>query len=79
MKYRVFSNDIGLNAYSALATLSAPSLGEAKLDAKRRWSTLPSFHKLKILVLPEDRKDLWPDSITGKIRRAAEVYIVGHK
>jgi hypothetical protein len=78
MKWRVFTNDVGPNAYSALGEISAPSLREAKAEAKRRCSGLIMDNAgLKILVLPDERKALFPDGQTGKIKREARAFIVG--
>jgi hypothetical protein len=77
MKYRIFTNDVGPNAYSALCEVSAESLREAKAKAQIVCRELPSRHNLKVLVIPNDRRDLWPDGKTGKISADARPFIVG--
>ena len=64
MKYRVFTNDVGLNKYSALTEITANSLAEAKKKTAKMH-----FFESKVLVIPNDKRSLWPDGLTGKVNR----------
>lgn len=79
MKYRIMSNDVGPNAYSALAPVEAETLAEAKRKAVRRFGNLPTDpdrrdQTLRLLVIPESRLYLH-DGQTGKIKAEAQQYV----
>ena len=73
MKYRIFTNDVGPNAYSALQDIEAKNLEAAKIEA----AGIAGMYACKALVLPHDRKDLFPNGQTGKIKPEARAFIVG--
>jgi hypothetical protein len=66
-KYRLFVQDVGISGYSGLYDVqAASSLAARKLarDEGRR-------RRAKVLALPHDRRELWPDGQTGEVPRAA--------
>lgn len=68
MKYRVFTNDIRPDQFSAFCFVEADSQGEANDKAHARTRTLPSCgYPFKYLALAENRRDLWPDGRTGRL------------
>lgn len=69
MKYRVFTNDVGPNQFSALREIDARFDDEALLKGVRDCNGLPSG--TKILVLSEQRRDLWPNGKTGRVPKEA--------
>ena len=64
-KYRVFTNDVGLNQYSAYCEVKASSDAEALLKGAKVCLHMPPG--TKILVLSNNRRDLWPHGITGRV------------
>ncbi len=72
MKWRVFTNDVGPNQFSALKEIEAESWDEAL----RKMKPLAKQLRCKVLVAPENRRDLWPDGQTGRIPTEAKRYIV---
>ena len=71
VKYRVFTNDVGPNAYSALRDITAESI----TDAKRKAKTMID-QETKALVLPHTLRHLWPDGISGRIKTTAQGFVV---
>jgi len=69
MKYRIFTNDVGPDQYSCFLVIHADSPAEAERTAKAEiGSYFDKFRrKVKILVIPDDRKDLMPDGKTGRL------------
>jgi hypothetical protein len=72
MRVRYFTNDVGPNAYSALRSENVASIEVGKTRARAVAENLAC----KVLVVPEDRRDLWPNRETGRIPRAALAYVV---
>lgn len=62
MKFRMFTNDVARNRYSALRDCEANTPSAA---LKKTAVGLPAGTKL--LALPYSRPDLWPDRTTGRI------------
>lgn len=62
MKWRIFTNDVGPNQYSALTDVTAPDLQAAlkKIPAGLEKGT-------KILCLPHKAMALWPDGKSGRV------------
>jgi hypothetical protein len=72
MMYRFFTNDVGLNQYSAYAdSVRGLSLQHCEARARRLAAKLGC----KVLLLPHDRKDLWPDKKTGRIPVEAKAFV----
>lgn len=69
MKYRVFTNDIGPGRYSCFCLIDADSDEQAQRIAESRCKGLQNFNgrAVKVLVIPDDRKDLMPDGKTGRL------------
>jgi len=69
MKYRVFTNDVGPDQYSAFCMVDGASKEEAEQAAfiKVRGLQNADGRQVKVLVIPDDRKDLMPDGKTGRL------------
>ncbi len=73
MKYRVFVQDVGRSGFSGVRDINAASPTEAvKPYAFPKGGT--TWHGKKLIALPHDRKDLWPDGKTGEVPREALEY-----
>jgi len=73
LKYAVFTNDVGPNAYSRYSYDVEASKDEAAL--KMAADLVKRFAPVKVLALPHNAKFLWPDGQTGKLKRGvAEKY-----
>ncbi len=70
MKYRIFTNDVGPNKYSCLRVIEARSNDEAARKAALR---IP--FRCKMLVIPDNRRDLGPNGQTGVIPRESQKYV----
>jgi hypothetical protein len=72
MSYRLFVEDIGRGKFSAM--------GIAEVRAKSPQAAIekgfgPSkWNGKRIIALPHDRKDLWPDGQTGDVPEEALEY-----
>ena len=64
-KYRVFTNDVGPNQYSAYCEVKASSDAEALLKGAKACNHMLSG--TKILVLSNKRRDMWPHGKTGRV------------
>jgi hypothetical protein len=73
MMYRFFTNDVGRDGYSAYTDSVA---GESRAQVYARARSLAETLGCKVLVLPHDRRDLWPDRKTGRISVEAEAHVV---
>lgn len=66
-KYRLFVQDVGVSGYSGLydveAANSRAAARLARAEGRRR--------RAKVLALPHDRRDLWPEQYTGEVPREA--------
>jgi hypothetical protein len=72
LKYAVFTNDVGPNAYSRFCDVEASNDENGLQKAAARVS---GFAPVKVLALPHNVKFLWPDGQTGKVKRSvAEKY-----
>jgi hypothetical protein len=73
IKYRIFSEDVGPGKFSAVEEVTAPNPREAILpfctDKKRRL-----WYGQRVIALPDNRRDLWPDSKTGTVPSEALKY-----
>lgn len=88
-KYRVFTNDLGPDAFSGYMDLKASNLLEAKAEALRHTAALTcggnrgvGFFEtwpLKVLVIPHFRRELWPDGETGEIPEGARPFFARNK
>lgn len=65
MTYRVFTNDVGPNAYSALCDITASNQDQACQRAARRAQR---FAPVKVLAMPENKRSDWPNGQTGRIK-----------
>lgn len=74
MKFRVFTNDVGPNAYSCLMSLSAKDQNEANRKARRIAGKLDC----KAVALPESRRELWPDGQTGLLPAESKRLVVSY-
>jgi len=74
LKFRIFTNDVDVNRYSCFGDIEAGSLLDAKQKAFAKTINLPSPHGLKVLVIPHERVDLWPNGLTGKVPSDAETH-----
>ena len=61
-KYRVFTNDVAQNRYSAFCDVDAGTLEAAKVKALAKVN-----HACRVLVLSHYAKNLWPKGRTGEI------------
>lgn len=68
MKYRVFTNDVGPDQYSALREIDAPTLKDALAIAA---SDLGLTKGTKFLCLTRDQAELWPHGFSGRVPAAA--------
>jgi hypothetical protein len=83
--YRIFVEDVGAGLFSAYgsedirATSPLDAIFAGTKIAKdspvgRRWldgRMIPSWCGRRLIALPHDRKDLWPDGQTGKVPKEA--------
>lgn len=68
MLFRLFTNDVGPNRYSALMPARAANQEDANRFALAKAKRLGC----KAVALPENRPDLWPDGHTGELPAAAK-------
>lgn len=61
-KYRIFIQDVGKNGYSGYADTQATS----RREAESQYSHAPA----RIVALPHNRRDLWPDGKTGRLPKS---------
>jgi hypothetical protein len=73
-KYRVFTNDVGPNQYSAYCEVKASSDDEALSKGMKACNYMQSG--TKVLVLSNNRKDLWPHGKTGRVCEESLEYLV---
>lgn len=81
MKYRVFTNDVGPSRFSAYRDVEAPN-DEAALKAAALVCSRLAFRASggKILVLPHDKRGIWPNGNTGAVKAGAvERYLIAVK
>lgn len=73
MTFRVFTNDVdGGRGYSCFASWRGTQERAQQYAAK-----LAAKFQCKVAMLPEDRRDLWPDGQTGRLPIAAKAFVVG--
>lgn len=70
-RYRIFTNDIGPHAYSALRDVVAPTVSEA--IAKGWKGRLPTG--VKVIACDHEQKQWWPDGKTGKLPYGAGAHV----
>lgn len=71
--FRIFVQDVGKTGYSSLDQVRADN----PVDAILPFCTDPrtrTVHGRKLIALPDDRRDLWPNSETGKVSKEALRY-----
>jgi hypothetical protein len=72
LKYAVFTNDVGPNAYSRFCDVEASN---DETGLQKAAARVVRFAPVKVLALPHNVKLLWPDGQTGKVKRGvAEKY-----
>jgi hypothetical protein len=68
-RYRIFTNDVGPDAYSCFESVDADSAQEAVERSKvSGWD-----NDVKVLAIPESRPEDMPDGQTGKLSIAAKL------
>lgn len=72
-RFRVFVQDVGRAGYRALDEVSAENPVDAVLPFCTDQITR-TVHGKKLIALPDDRRDLWPDGRTGAVSKEALRY-----
>jgi hypothetical protein len=70
MTFRVFVQDVGESGFSGVDDINAPD----SLKAIMKFAYPPgglTWYGKKLIALPHDRKDLWPDGQTGHVPEEA--------
>ncbi len=72
MTFKVFTNDVGPNQYSAFKRIEAASQDEADERAAKLTQMLPTDPRrndqtLRVLAILETRTDMMPDGQTGRL------------
>ena len=73
MRYRIFSEDVGIEKFSALDEVDAPN-PRAAISPFCTDKTRKLLHGRRVIALPTNRKDLWPDGKTGRVPKEALEY-----
>jgi hypothetical protein len=64
-RYRIFTNDVGPSQFSCLECCVAASSDSAALV--KAMDMVKKFAPCKVLAIPENKVQLWPDGKTGSI------------
>jgi hypothetical protein len=73
--YAVFTNDVGPERYSRFGDVKGDTRQQAIARAKTLLRPAPG---LRLLVLTETQKAIWPDSKTGAVSPSTEKKAVPH-
>jgi len=73
MKYRVFVQDIGITGFSGVSDIVAKSPSKAiKSFAKPKFTN--TWYGRKLIAIPHNKKELWPNGLTGIVPKEALSY-----
>lgn len=72
MKYRLFTNDVGPEQFSALRDIDANSDAAALTEARK----VAEYLQCKVLAIPHSLSALWPNGKTGRISAKARHFMI---
>lgn len=70
-RYRVFVQDVGTDGYSGFCDVDVSKLLPVKLAVLYAGNGSLTWGGRKLIALPFDRRDLWPNSKTAEVPRQA--------
>jgi len=70
-RYRVFVQDVGTDGFSGFSDVALAHLLPAQAAVLEAGKGKSTWAGRKLIALPFDRTDLWPNSRTGKVPPAA--------
>lgn len=66
-KYRVFVQDVGTDGYSGFCDVLVAKLLPAQAAVLEAGNGSLTWAGRKLIALPFDRRDLWPNNQTGEV------------